>query len=112
MQVQIAVFGKIKEIVDTLERVINNNEKWKAFCTSTQEELKWFVAVNKVQIVLYSSGIGASELEGVEEWINTYFPTIKQIHHYGGGSGLLKCEIDGVLAGIDPISKLEVNLIG
>ena len=33
MQVQIAVYGKNKEIVDTLERVINKNENWKAFCT-------------------------------------------------------------------------------
>lgn len=111
MQIQIAVFGKNKEILDTLERVINKNEKWKAFCTCTQEELKWYIAVNKVKIVLYSSGIGASELENVEEWISTYFPTIKQVHHFGGGSGLLQCEIDGILAGINPISKLEVNLI-
>lgn len=111
MQVQIAVFGKNKEIVDTLERVINKNEKWKAFCTCTQEELKWYIAANNVQIVLYSSGIGALELGNLEEWISTYFPSVKQIHHFGGGSGLLKCEIDGVLAGIEPISKLEVNLI-
>lgn len=111
MQVQIAVFGKNKEIVDTLERVINKNENWKAFCTCTQEELKWFISTNKVQIILYSSGIGASEMENVEEWISTFFPTVKQIHHYGGGSGLLKCEIDGALAGIEPISKLDENLI-
>lgn len=111
MQVQIAVFGKNKEIVDTLDRIINKNENWKAFCTCTQEELKWFVSTNTIQIVLYSSGIGASEIENVEEWISTYFPKIKQIHHFGGGSGLLQCEIDSALKGIVPIGKLEINLI-
>ncbi|MGV0923417.1 hypothetical protein [Empedobacter tilapiae] len=111
MQVQIAVFGKNKEIVDTLDRIINKNENWKAFCTCTQEELKWFVSTNTIQIVLYSSGIGSSEIENVEEWINTYFPKIKQIHHFGGGSGLLQCEIDSALKGIEPIGKLEINLI-
>ncbi|MFV0140976.1 MULTISPECIES: hypothetical protein [Empedobacter] len=111
MQVQIAVYGKNKEIVDTLERVINKNENWKAFCTCSQEELKGYVSTNNIQIILYSSGIGASEVEKMEEWISTYFPTIKQIHHYGGGSGLLKCEIDGALTGIKPISKAKINVI-
>ncbi|MDM1072058.1 hypothetical protein HX001_06065 [Empedobacter brevis] len=111
MQVQLAVFGKNKEIVETLERVINKNEKWKAFCTCRQEELKWYMSTNKVDIVLYSSGIGASELEKVEEWISTNFPSVHQIHHYGGGSGLLQCEINSALAGIKPICKPERNLI-
>ncbi|WP_413533183.1 hypothetical protein [Empedobacter brevis] len=111
MQVQIVVYGKNKEILDTLERVINKNQDWKAFCTNSKEELQSYISTNNIQIILFSSGIGALEIAELEEWISTFFPTIKQIHHYGGGSGLLKCEIDSVLAGINPICKAKVNVI-
>jgi hypothetical protein len=111
MQVQIAVFGKNKEIIETLERVINNNEQWKAFCTNEQDELKEIISSKEIQIVLYSSGIGSSELEEIENWVDTHFPTTKQVHHYGGGSGLLKCEINSILEGIIPINKPLINAL-
>ena len=111
MSVQIVVFGKNKEIVETLERVINNNSEWKAFCAFKQDELKRMIESNSIDIVLYSSGIGANELNDVEKWICTFFPTIKQIHHFGGGGGLLKCEINSALEGIKPINKPLHNAI-
>lgn len=111
MQVQIAVFGKNKEIVDTLKRVINKNDDWMAFCACTQENLKQIVSENSINIVLYSSGIGEQELENTENWLKSFFPTIIQIQHFGGGSGLLQCEINSALAGIKPICKPLFNEI-
>ena len=111
MQVQIAVFGKNRDIVDTLERVINKNEKWKAYCTCKHEELKGIVSSNSIQIVLYSSGIGTFELENVENWVSANFPYIHHVQHFGGGSGLLNCEINSLLEGIYPINKPSINII-
>lgn len=109
MQINIAVFGKNKEIVDTLNRVINNNDEWKAFCTCKQEDLKEILNSNPIQIMLYSSGIGKEETVVLEKWIQDNYPSIKQIHHYGGGSGLLLCEINNALYEEKFIDKAQKN---
>lgn len=109
MQVNIAVFGKNKEIVETLNRVINNNVEWKAFCACEQDNLKEILHSNSIQVLLYSSGIGEEETVFLEKWVNEKFPNIKQIHHYGGGSGLLLCEINNALYEEKFIDKAQNN---
>ena len=111
MQVNIAVFGKNKEIVNTLERVINKNEMWKAYCSCTEIELQSILESKPIQILLYSSGIGKRELDNLEKWMNVNYPEIHEIHHFGGGSGLLYCEINSTLSGVNSINKLELNAI-
>lgn len=111
MQIEIAVFGKNKEIIDTLERIINNNEEWKAFPAIQQEDLKVILQNNPIKILLYSSGIGTSEVEETEKWVDDNYTNVIQIHHFGGGSGLLKCEINSALEGIKPINKPFHNAI-
>ena len=109
MQINIAVFGKNKEIVETLNRVINNNVAWKAFCACTQTDLEEILKQNPIKIVLYSSGIGEEETILLENWLNENYPNVKQIHHYGGGSGLLLCEINSALSEGKVIQKARKN---
>lgn len=58
MQVNIAVFGKNKEIVDTLERVINKNEMWKAYCSCTEIELQSFWSLNRFRFYCIAVELG------------------------------------------------------
>jgi len=109
MQINIVVFGKNKEIVETLNRVINNNAEWKAFCAYEQNDLEEILQLNPINIILYSSGIGEEETIFLEKWMNENYPNIKQIHHYGGGSGLLLCEINSALSEGKVIRKARKN---
>lgn len=109
MKLNILVYGKNNEIIETLKRIINKNKNWHALCFNNQRDLKNHIKVNSIDILLYSSNIGKIETEEIENWITNNFPSVKQIHHYGGGGGLLNSEIQCTILGIDTIKKPALN---
>ncbi|HLP64683.1 hypothetical protein [Flavobacterium sp.] len=87
------IFGKNKEILEVLNRLVNSNEDWHGVAFSDDEQAKDYVLQNTLDMVLLSSGIDTSCEDKMCSFFLNQQPNIEIIQHYGGGSGLLKCEI-------------------
>ncbi len=87
------VIGKNQEILDTLKRIIENNEGWKAEIQSDEDFCYQYIKDNTVDIVLLSSGLDDHFEKAIKEFCNGLDKEVKVIDHYGGGSGLLKNEV-------------------
>lgn len=96
------VIGKNQEILDTLKRVIENNEGWKADI-QTDENTSYDDIINKqFDIVLLSSGLEEQFEKDIKEFCENLDKNIKIIDHYGGGSGLLKNEVYTLFPNLQP----------
>ncbi|WP_431610367.1 hypothetical protein [Chryseobacterium sp. 'Rf worker isolate 10'] len=87
------VIGKNQEILDTLKRIIENNEGWTAEIQSDEDFCYEYIRENKVDIVLLSSGLEDDFEKEIKEFYAELDKEVKVIDHYGGGSGLLKNEV-------------------
>ena len=87
------VIGKNHEILDTLKRIIENNEGWTAEIQSDEDFCYEYIRENKVDIVLLSSGLEDDFEKEIKEFCAELDKEVKVIDHYGGGSGLLKNEV-------------------
>ncbi|WP_288375302.1 hypothetical protein [Chryseobacterium culicis] len=87
------VIGKNQEILDTLKRIIENNEGWTAEIQSDENFCYQYIQDNPVDIVLLSSGLDDHFEQTIKEFCNGLDKEVKVIDHYGGGSGLLKNEV-------------------
>ncbi|WP_449386915.1 hypothetical protein [Chryseobacterium lineare] len=96
------VIGKNQEILDTLKRVIENNDGWKAYI-QTDENASYNDIQNKqLDIVLLSSGLEEQFEKDIKEFCEKLDKNIKIIDHYGGGSGLLKNEVYTLFPNLQP----------
>lgn len=111
METHILIYGKNQEIIEVLERVINKNDEWIAINTTNYEELVNILSSKKIDILLFSSGIKSIEMEKIEEFCLNNHPNLNLLHHYGGGSGLLKAELTLCIENNNPIGKLNLNRI-
>ncbi|QTV04837.1 hypothetical protein [Faecalibacter bovis] len=111
MKLNFVVYGKNNDIIETLVRIINKNQNWHALCIDNQSDLKNHILSHSTNILLFSSNIGKTETEEIEMWTTKNFPSVKQIHHYGGGGGLLNSEIQSALLGLTLIEKPALNCI-
>ena len=92
-KLEFLILGKNEPILEILVRLVNANEDWHAIGFTEEETAKDYFKQNLLDIVLLSSGIDAvSEIE-IQQFFKEQQPDIEIIEHYGGGSGLLKCEI-------------------
>lgn len=87
------VIGKNIEILDTLKRIIENNEGWKAEIRNDENSCYDYIKENQVDIVLLSSGLEDRFEQEIKVFCKDFDEKIKVIDHYGGGSGLLKNEV-------------------
>jgi len=87
------VIGKNQEILDTLKRIIENNEGWTAEIQSDEDFCYEYIRENTVDIVLLSSGLEDDFEKDIKEFCAKLDKEVKVIDHYGGGSGLLKNEV-------------------
>ncbi|KGD66979.1 hypothetical protein [Flavobacterium aquatile] len=92
-KIEFLIFGKNPSILEILIRLVNANEEWHAEGFTDKEFAKEYCANQVLDIVLLSSGIEEECEEEMRFFFNTNQPNIEIIQHYGGGSGLLKCEI-------------------
>lgn len=87
------VIGKNQEILETLKRIIENNEGWKAEIQSDENSCYEYIKENQVDIVLLSSGLEEQFEKDIKIFCENVNKEVKVIDHYGGGSGLLKNEV-------------------
>lgn len=92
-KIQILYFGKHKEILDTVVRLINNNENWSGKGVEHAEEVIEHLHQSACDILLLGCGIEEASETLLRNFIQEKYPNIKIIQHYGGGSGLLANEI-------------------
>jgi len=88
------VIGKNQKILEVLKRIIEKNEGWKAEIQSNEEAAYEYISNNKVDIVLLSSGLEDQLEQEIKDFCKNSDQEIKVIDHYGGGSGLLKSEVN------------------
>lgn len=87
------VVGKNQEILDTLKRIIENNDGWLAELRNDELTCYEYLEMHPVDIILLSSGLDDAFEKDLKEYIYSSNKGTKVIDHYGGGSGLLKNEV-------------------
>lgn len=96
-KLSILVYGKHPQILKTVLRLINNNNNWLGEGHTEEEDVIELFLRKAYDLVLLGGGIS----KGSEKKIRTLFeqlrPNTPIIQHYGGGSGLLKSEIESAL---------------
>jgi hypothetical protein len=96
-KLEFLILGKNQPILEILIRLVNANVEWNAVGFSEDEVAKIYFKENELDIVLLSSGIDQESENIMRAFFISHQPEIEIIQHYGGGSGLLKCEILEVL---------------
>jgi len=96
------VIGKNQEILDTLKRIIENNEGWKVKIESDETVCYDYIKENQVDIVLLSSGLDEEFENEMKTFCQNLDKDVKVIDHYGGGSGLLKNEVYALFPNLQP----------
>jgi hypothetical protein len=93
----ILVAGRLKDILDVVERLINSHEGWKATVATSEDAAAAIFKTKSFPIVLVCAGFSAQEEEALRTRLCVQDPATVVIRHYGGGSGLLENEILGIL---------------
>ncbi len=96
-KIQILVYGKHTEILETVLRLINNNEQWQGDGSTEEEKVIELFQLNKYDLVLLGGGISETSEKKIRALFGRLNAEIPIIQHYGGGSGLLKSEIETAL---------------
>ncbi|SMP21322.1 hypothetical protein [Chryseobacterium profundimaris] len=96
------VIGKNQEILDTLKRVIENNEGWKADIQMDENACYDTIRNTNIDIVLLSSGLEEQFEKNIKTFCENLDKNVKVIEHYGGGSGLLKNEVYTLFPNLQP----------
>lgn len=99
---QFLVIGKNQEILDTLKRIIENTEGWKAEIQSDETLCYDYIREHKTDIVLLSSGLEEQFEKDIKVFCENSDQEVKVIDHYGGGSGLLKNEVYALFPNLQP----------
>ncbi|WP_345210805.1 hypothetical protein [Mucilaginibacter gynuensis] len=90
---EILVIGTNPGIIQTIVRLINNNELWNGTGVLSADDAVNAFENNPFDVVLFGGGL----LDDEEKELSIIFRAIKAdiplVKHYGGGSGLLSCEI-------------------
>lgn len=103
-KIEILVIGRNPPIVETVVRLVNQNDQWNATGALTDEEAIELFHKYSFDLILFGSGVeDASEIK-LRRLFNYQRPGIIIIQHYGGGSGLLSNEI---MAALDKKAKEE-----
>jgi 2-phospho-L-lactate guanylyltransferase (CobY/MobA/RfbA family) len=85
-------------ILQTINRLINNNELWNSNGAIDINEAKELADTKDFDLILIGSGLTAAEEQELESVLAAH-KNIPVVKHYGGGSGLLFGEIYQALSG-------------
>lgn len=88
------ILGKNEAILEILLRLVNAYENWNAVGFSDEKSAQHYFLENKIDIVLLSSGIEDHIEKEFAAFCLKHQPEVEVIEHFGGGSGLLKSEIE------------------
>ena len=92
-KIEFLIIGKNQPILEILIRLVNANEDWHAVGFNDYEMAKEYFTKQPLDIVLLSSGIDLETENKLYAFFVSHQPEIEIVQHYGGGSGILKCEI-------------------
>ena len=92
-KVEILVIGRNPQIMETVLRLINQNENWNAVGALADEDAIELFHKHSFELVLLGGGIEETSEKKLRSLFNFQDPVITIIQHYGGGSGLLSSEI-------------------
>ncbi|GEN75383.1 pirin family protein [Chryseobacterium hagamense] len=106
------VIGKNQEILDTLKRIIEKNEGWSAEIFSDESQSRDFITRHEADIVLLSSGLEDRFEKEIKTFCENLDPKVNVIEHYGGGSGLLRSEVEELFAESRDPEKRVVHRAG
>lgn len=96
-KINILYTGRHPEILETVVRLINQNESWKGYGAADNEvAISLFTEVD-FAIVLLGCGIPEEEEFKLRKVFTSHNPQCRIVQHYGGGSGLLSNEIYAAL---------------
>ncbi len=98
-QLSILIIGRHRQIMETVVRLIESQQGWRAKGALTDEEAEVFFQGEKFDLVLIGGGVEETSEQRLREVFLKKNPDIKIIRHYGGGSGLLFNEIHEAVAG-------------
>lgn len=88
---EILVVGTHAQILKTIARLIDNNEKWHATLAHNIAEATAIFSKQKTDLILIGAGLVDEEEKQLTAQAQMHnLPIVK---HYGGGSGLLFAEI-------------------
>jgi PleD family two-component response regulator len=91
--IEILVICTNNSILETILRLLNTNESWRATGTSSPDDALIKCREVKYQVFLVGAGLSDAEESGLKIQIKDIHPDIHIVPHYGGGSGLLFAEI-------------------
>ncbi len=92
-KIEMLVIGRHPQIMETVFRLINQNENWNAVGALTDEDAVEKFQQHTFQLVLLGVGIEEASERKLRSLFTFQDPGISIIQHYGGGSGLLSNEI-------------------
>ncbi len=92
--VRILVIGRHAQILETVLRLINAQQAWKAIGALTDNEAREKFGRDNFDLVLIGGGVEEESERSLKNEFEKINPQIKMIRHYGGGSGLLFNEIN------------------
>ena len=92
-KINILYTGRHPEILETVVRLINNNENWAGFGAGSDDDTIDLFKKTDFDIVLLGCGISKESEAILRAAFAQHNPKCKVVQHYGGGSGLLTSEI-------------------
>lgn len=98
-QTNILVVAHHPEILETIIRLINQQEEWRGVPAGSVEEAENAVRINSIDLVLLGVGVDDEAGQRISSFCRSVNPRIVCLRHFGGGSGLLYSEIRHALAG-------------
>lgn len=99
-KINILYTGRHPEILETVVRLINQNENWKGYGAANNEEALFLFRGIDFRVALLGCGIPEGEEAELRKAFTTLNPQCIIVQHYGGGSGLLANEIQGALSNV------------
>jgi hypothetical protein len=96
-QLNILALGRNPEIMVVMNRLLNAPAGWHGVTVSTPEEALAAFGQEPFHIVLLCAGVSPEDEAGLTAELLQLNPSVIIRRHYGGGSGLLKNEIQFVL---------------
>lgn len=90
---QVLIVGKNEAIVLLLQRLVNKFKGLHPVIAFSAEAAVDIIQCQRIGLVILSSGLSEDCEKNIKENALVFSQGIKIITHFGGGSGLLKCEI-------------------
>lgn len=98
-QVNILAIAHHPEILETMIRLINQQEDWNGAPAASVEEAEEQLRLSSFDLVLLGVGVDDKMEERMVSFCKSVNPQTVCLRHFGGGSGLLYSEIRHALAG-------------